>query len=45
VEGFRKIKTFFDKEYLPGTRTTIGVSNFPDGLAYYQDRTTSLYEY
>ena len=38
VEGFKKIKTFFDNEYLPKTRTTIGVSNFPDGLAYYQDR-------
>lgn len=38
IEGFKKIKTFFDKEYLPGTRITIGVSNFPDGLAYYQDR-------
>jgi len=39
VEGFRKMKSFFDAEYLPGTRTTIGVSNFPDGLDYYQDRT------
>ena len=39
IEGFKKIKTFFDKEYLPNTRTTIGVSNFPDGLAYYQERT------
>ena len=38
IEGFKKIKTFFDNEYLPKTRTTIGVSNFPDGLAYYQDR-------
>ncbi len=38
VDGFRKIKTFFDKEYLPKTRTTIGASHFPDGLAYYQDR-------
>ena len=38
IEGFRKIKLFFDKEYLPKTRTSIGVSNFPDGLAYYQDR-------
>ena len=38
IEGFKKIKTFFDDEYLPKTRTTIGVSNFPDGLAYYQDR-------
>ncbi|MEI9910936.1 MAG: DUF885 family protein [Bacteroidota bacterium] len=24
---------------MPKTRTTIGVSNFPDGLAYYQERT------
>ncbi len=38
VEGFKKIKSFFDKEYLPKTRTTIGASHFPDGLAYYQDR-------
>jgi uncharacterized protein (DUF885 family) len=38
IEGFRKIKKFFDEEYLPKTRTTIGVSNFPNGLAYYQDR-------
>jgi uncharacterized protein (DUF885 family) len=38
IEGFRKIKTFFDNEYLPKTRTTIGASNFPDGLAYYQER-------
>ncbi|MBL7745615.1 MAG: DUF885 domain-containing protein, partial [Chitinophagaceae bacterium] len=39
IEGFKKIKTFFDKEYLPKTRTTIGVSHFPDGLTYYQERT------
>jgi len=38
VKGFKSIKTFFDNEYLPKTRTSIGVSNFPDGLAYYQDR-------
>jgi uncharacterized protein (DUF885 family) len=37
VEGFRRIKIFFDTEYLPKTRTTIGVSNFPDGLAYYRE--------
>ncbi len=37
VEGFRRIKNFFDKEYLPNTRTTIGVSNFPNGLAYYTE--------
>ena len=38
VEGFKKIKIFFETEYLPRTRTSIGVNNFPDGLAYYQDR-------
>lgn len=39
IKGFKNIKTFFDNEYLPKTRTSIGVSNFPHGLAYYQDRT------
>ena len=39
VGGFRKIRTFFDKEYLPKTRTSIGVSHFPNGLQYYQERT------
>jgi uncharacterized protein (DUF885 family) len=38
IESFRKIKSFFDNEYLPKTRTTIGVSNFPNGLAFYQER-------
>jgi uncharacterized protein (DUF885 family) len=38
IGSFRRIKTFFDNEYLPKTRTTVGVSNFPNGLAYYQDR-------
>lgn len=38
IEAFRTIKTFFDKEYLPKTRTTIGVAHFPNGPAYYQDR-------
>ena len=37
VEGFRRIKTFFDNEYLPKTRRTIGVSNFPNGLDYYKE--------
>ncbi len=38
IEGYKRVKIFFDKEYMPKTRTTVGVSNFPDGLAYYQDR-------
>jgi uncharacterized protein (DUF885 family) len=38
IEGFRTVRKFFDEEYLAKTRATIGVSNFPNGLAYYQDR-------
>ncbi|MGK2861967.1 MAG: DUF885 domain-containing protein [Chitinophagaceae bacterium] len=38
IDGYKKIRSFFEKEYFPRTRNTIGVSNFPDGLAYYQDR-------
>ncbi|MDP4264303.1 MAG: DUF885 domain-containing protein [Bacteroidota bacterium] len=38
IESYKRIKTFFDTEYLPKTRTTIGVSHFPNGLAYYEDR-------
>ncbi|HEX2630508.1 MAG TPA: DUF885 domain-containing protein, partial [Chitinophagaceae bacterium] len=37
VASYKNIKTFFDKEYLPKTRTTIGVSNFPKGLDYYKE--------
>jgi uncharacterized protein (DUF885 family) len=37
IEGFKMIKQFFDTEYLPKTRKTIGVSNFPNGLAYYKE--------
>ena len=33
VKGFKNIKTFFDTEYLPKTRTSIGVSNFPGDYA------------
>ncbi len=38
VPQFKKIKTFFEAEYLPQTRTTLGVSETPNGAAYYQDR-------
>ncbi|ALI98806.1 DUF885 domain-containing protein [Rufibacter tibetensis] len=47
IGSFQKIKTFFDQEYLPKTRTTLGASHFPQGKAFYEDRvrhytTTSL---
>ena len=35
---FRRIKTFFETEYFPKTRTTLGVSETPNGSAYYQNR-------
>lgn len=38
VASYKKIKQFFDREYLPKTRTSLGASHFPDGLAFYQDR-------
>ncbi len=38
IPQFKKIKTFFETEYLPKTRTAIGVSQTPNGEAYYQNR-------
>lgn len=38
VPQFQRIKAFFEKEYLPKTRTTLGVSETPNGSAYYQNR-------
>jgi len=35
---FVRIKVFFENEYLPKTRTTLGISETPNGKAYYQNR-------
>lgn len=35
---FKRLKTFFETEYFPKTRTTLGVSETPNGKAYYQNR-------
>ena len=35
---FKRIKTFFETEYFPKTRKTLGVSETPNGTAYYQNR-------
>jgi len=35
---FKRIKIFFEEEYLPTTRKTIGVSETPEGEVYYQNR-------
>ena len=38
IPSFKKIKYFFEKEYLPRTRSTIGVSQTPNGEKYYESR-------
>jgi uncharacterized protein (DUF885 family) len=38
IGSFRKIKTFFETEYLPQTRSTLGAIHFPNGKNYYADR-------
>jgi len=38
VPSFKKIKTFFEEEYIPSTRTSIGVSETPNGRDFYQNR-------
>ncbi len=38
IPQFKRIKTFFETEYLPKTRTTLGVSETPNGTAFYQNR-------
>ena len=38
IPQFKRIKTFFEDEYLPKTRISIGVSETPGGEAYYQNR-------
>lgn len=36
IPAYRKLAGFFEKTYLPTTRKTLGVSNFPEGKAYYE---------
>lgn len=38
IPSFKRVKTFFEEEYFPKTRTTIGVSETPNGRDYYQNR-------
>ena len=35
---FKRIKTFFETEYFPKTRTSLGVSETPKGKEFYQNR-------
>ena len=38
IPQFQRIKNFFEEEYLPNTRTALGVSETPGGADYYQNR-------
>ena len=38
IPQFKRIKEFFETEYYPKTRKTLGVSETPNGEAYYQNR-------
>jgi uncharacterized protein (DUF885 family) len=38
VPAYRRLQTFFNERYLPGTRDSIGAWDLPDGDAYYAFR-------
>jgi len=38
IDEYKKIKTFFEKEYFPNTRKGLGVSTIPNGKEFYQNR-------
>jgi uncharacterized protein (DUF885 family) len=38
IPQFRRVKAFFETEYLPAARESIGVSEIPRGSDYYQNR-------
>ena len=38
VPSFEKIKRFFEEEYVPSARASIGVSETPNGSEFYQNR-------
>ena len=38
VPQFKRVKRFFEEEYLPAARKSIGVSEIPGGSEYYQNR-------
>ena len=40
IPSFEKIKHFFETEYYPKTKRTIGISASPNGAEYYQNRIT-----
>jgi uncharacterized protein (DUF885 family) len=42
IPQFKRVRTFFENEYYPKTRKTLGVSETPNGESYYQDSSPNL---
>ena len=38
IPQFKRIKEFFEDTYIPNTRSSIGISETPNGAAFYQNR-------
>ena len=38
IPSFKKIKSFSEKKYLPRTRSSIGISQTPNGDEFYESR-------
>lgn len=38
VPAFRRFDRFFREQYLPASRASVGISDTPDGAAFYRDR-------
>ncbi len=38
IPAYKRIAIFFNNEYLPKTRTSLGASAFPNGRTFYEDR-------
>ena len=38
IPSFKKIKSFFEKNYFPFTRDSISISSTPNGIEYYKNR-------
>jgi len=38
IPVYKRIKAFFENEYIPKTRKTLGATHFPNGKAYYQQK-------
>ena len=42
IPAYQRFDTFFQKEYLPACRTSVGIWDTPDGDAYYQNRVAAF---